>query len=274
MSARLHFDPATRFSLRQLAAFFNAAYEGYAHPVGVTPEGLARRVHEESLDLAASQVMEIKGEPVGLFLVGRRHNRAWCGGFGINKPQRGRGLAGSLVTEMIARTRATGAKAFQLEVLSANVGARRVYERAGFQATRELVVYSSTPAPPNTTALAAFGRADVLDHLRAVDREAPLAHAWQREVASLHARTDIEAFEVKGGASGVLFSRMPDGSARLMSLRGPADRELGELVQALAASVTRLLVINEPAESPYHALLRAAGLLETTRQHEMRLPIA
>jgi len=274
MSARIEFESAARYSLRQLAVFFNTAYEGYAHPVATTPELLARRVREESLDLATSAVMELDGAPVGIFFVGRRDDVAWCGGFGIFQPQRGRGLSAPLAKEMITRSRASGAVTLQLEVLKPNTVARHAYERAGFQTVRDLVVYSSHEATPDASVLARIRRVDTARHFAALNAEQQPPACWQRSVASLHVRTGIEAYEGEDGRSGVLISRMPDGTARVMSLRGPADDALVALLRNITASVTRLLAINEPAESVYHDALRAAGLVETTRQDEMRLSLA
>jgi len=276
MPRPLVFQPATRFSVQQLAAYFTAAYEDYPYPVAVGPEQLARRVREEALDLAVSAVAELAGQPAGLFLVGRRGHEAWCGGFGVNKPLRGRGLAAPLAAEMLARTRAAGAITMRLEVLQQNIVARAAYERAGFRAFRELLILGWSPASASAGERSAAASPPVesispAEHLERLSASALPAHAWQRAHAALWSRADVEAFRI-GGAS-ALVAPQPDGSARLLSLWTENAAPLAPLLQGMQRKFRRLMVVNEPADSPHLPALRAAGFRETDRQFEMRIDL-
>lgn len=276
MPRPLVFQPATRFSLQQLAAYFTAAYEDYPYPVAVGAEQLARRVREEALDLAVSAVAELAGQPAGLFLVGRRGDEAWCGGFGVNKPLRGRGLAAPLAAEMLARTRAAGAVSMRLEVLQQNTVAKAAYERAGFRAFRELLILGWSPAaaaagersPAAAPPVAAISAAE---HLGRLPAPASPVQAWQRAHAALWSRADVEAF--RAGEASALVAPQPDGSARLLSLWTANAAPLAPLLAALQRSFRRLMVVNEPVDSPHLPALRVAGFRETDRQFEMRIDL-
>lgn len=273
MPRPLVFQPASRFSLQQLAAYFTAAYEDYPYPVAVGPEQLARRVREEALDLAVSAVAELAGQPAGLFLVGRRGAEAWCGGFGVNKSLRGRGLAAPIAAEMLARARAAGATTLQLEVLQHNTVARAAYERAGFRAVRELIILGWSPGGRGEPGAIAIEPCLPVEHLALLRPIEPLRHAWQRSHAALWARTEVTAF--RAGEASVLLAPQPDGSARLLSFHVANDASaLAPLLGGVQRRFRRLMVVNEPAESPFLAALQAAGFRETDRQFEMRIDLA
>lgn len=272
MPAPIAFHAATRHSLQQLAAFFNAAYEGYSYPVNVDAVQLARRVREEAIDLDVSAVLEVGGQPAGLFLVARRSGDAWCGGFGLNKPQRGRGLSAPLAAEMLARTRAAGADFLQLEVLQHNDAARATYEKAGLKVTRDLLILAwSATAGATAVRPVELRRVAISRHLDRLPAPGQPRAAWQRSLASLHARSEIEACETADGGAGVLLARMPDGNVRLLSFHGRDPAQLAGAIRTLQAAFRRIMVVNEPPDSPHLEALLSAGFVEIDRQYEMRV---
>jgi ribosomal protein S18 acetylase RimI-like enzyme len=131
-------------SLEQIAKAFNAGFAGYFMPVEFTVERLAAFCRHYSIDLARSLVVVSRSggerEPVGITLLGLREDRGWCGGFGIVPEYRGTGAARFLLDALVGRCRELALSSLQLEVLGQNERAIRLYERGGFQRTRELVV--------------------------------------------------------------------------------------------------------------------------------------
>src|SRR4051812_28928051 len=93
--------PASSFALDALAEIFTRSFEAYFYPSTVTAEQLAARVRMENLDLQRSLVILLGEQPVGVALLGLRGERAWCGGFGVMLPFRGRGLAHQLAAAML-----------------------------------------------------------------------------------------------------------------------------------------------------------------------------
>ena len=103
------FLPASAFSLEALGDIFTRSFENYFYPGTMTAAMLAARVRIEQLDLYRSLVMHLGDEVAGIALLGLRSDRAWCGGFGVVLPLRGRGLARELVTAMLEQARQAGA---------------------------------------------------------------------------------------------------------------------------------------------------------------------
>lgn len=272
------FHPASRHSLQQLAAFFTAAFEGYVFPVTTDAEQLAKRTREEALDLHVSQVMALSGYPAGLFLLARREQDAWCGGFGINKPQRGKGYAKALAAEMVERARASGARQFRLEVLKANEPARICYEKCGFEVLRELLLFSWKPqtrAIPTSDGSrpVSLEASSVLKRLSAARTPRP---CWQRTPASLLAKSDLEAFSLPEGDGAVALGvRRSDGTFRIYDFSEAAPDSVPPLLRGLQHLFPQgLTLYNESADSPYLEPLLSAGFKEVERQYEMHLELA
>lgn len=131
-------------SLEQISKALNAGFTGYFVPVEFTPRSLAAFCRQYGIDLAQSLVVVPRsGEeqaPVGITLLGLRADRGWCGGFGIVPEYRGTGASRLLLDALVERCRELELSSLQLEVLSQNERAIRLYERRGFNRTRELVV--------------------------------------------------------------------------------------------------------------------------------------
>lgn len=269
------FHTASRHSLQQLAVFFSAAFEDFYYPAAINAEQLAKRIREESLDIQASTVMALSGYPIGIFLLARRKDEAWCGGFGVNKPQRRQGYAKLLASEMVTRARNLGVKRLYLEVLTKNVGAIRCYEQAGFHTLRELLLLSWKPLaearyPQSTVELVRFDPTIVLDEFPRWHADRP---CWQRTHSSMLAKTDLTAYRLAGEGppqAYVLCSRRPDGTLRLFDIGSTSSEQLLLLLEGLKSySPQGLILYNEGSDSPHLPALYAAGFFETDRQYEM-----
>lgn len=274
MPKSIVFHPATRYTTQELAAFFTAVYEGYAFPVLITAEQMAKRYREEAIDPGLSAVMEMSGQAAGVFLLGRRGNTCWCGGFGLNKDRRGQGLALRLADEMVAKARLSGATRLQLEVLKNNTVAKRVYERAGMRVSRELLILQwSAPAEAQRSPSDQLQLLPVEKHLARLRLEDSPKPCWQRELPSLLARSGLDALQTRDGKASALIFRLPEGSLRLLSLWCEDQTSAAALLAALQQAAKRIAVVNEPEDSPLLPLLHAAGFAENDRQYEMSMTL-
>lgn len=135
-------------SIAQIIVALERGYEGYAVPVRFTPEALLKRIRCEHIDLAQSYLfLDDASEPSGCMLIARRGNRSRIAAVGIAPEHRGSGIGGQAVRLALADARARADRVVILEVLSSNTGARRLYERCGFTATRALVGYERSAQP-------------------------------------------------------------------------------------------------------------------------------
>jgi len=272
MKGTLNFIPATQVSLAELAELFNAAFAGYFYPQQKTAASLAERVRHEQLALQHSLLAYEDGKFVGLALLGLRGPDGWCGGFGIVPKLRGRGLASELMREFMARARGCGAKRLSLEVLARNTPARRLYERAGMQITRDLLILERAgeiTLRKNLKELKEAAPKFLLRHFERLHKEPP---AWQRDLASLLVTDNVRGLclgEKDAHRAYALFIERPDGIIHLIDLAAADTEHANALSNGITQWPGKLKVINEPEGSLFAAALTLNGFQETDRQHEM-----
>src|SRR5205085_2014668 len=100
-----------------------------------------------------------------------------------------------------------------------------------------------TPAPPER----------LLEYFSALH---PVPAAWQRDLPSLLVQRKMGGRAVlrrHKPAAYVLFSTGDDGTAQIMDLGAERARDVGALLGALKATSTRIVTVNEPADSPFIA---------------------
>lgn len=273
----LSFVPASSYSLEALGDIFTRSFENYFYPGTTTAAVLAARTRVEQLDLHRSLVLRVGEAPAGIALLALRGDRAWCGGFGVMLPLRGRGLAHSLAAAMLDQARQAGARVCELEVLTRNQPALKTYLRAGFQARRDLQIFEwrrpedrpEQPAEDSATALLEASPDRLLGQFAALHGSPP---AWQRDLPALLTRGGMRGLvlgERETPSAYALLTPTPDGGARIEDV-GARNTERGALLLSLLqARYARLISVNEPSDSPLSAAFAATGFHEADRQHEL-----
>ncbi len=277
----IHLVAADRLPLPELTALLNAVYADYAVPVQRSAEQVEAGQRAWDMDLSVSVVALVDGAPVGTALLGRRERRGWIGSMGVLPAWRRQGIGRRLLQQIQANARRASLHAIDLEVLTRNTAALALYEAAGFQIQRELLVWER---PAEQGALP-----DPYFKLQPADvawvlAQAPTWHdtppCWQRQAASLRHLSGLQALAV-ADASGapqvyVLFRPPQDGRIRLADIGaapGHEPRRLGrELLQGfhLRYFGVTVTLVNEPVESAWNRVFVAMGYYVIERQHEMR----
>jgi ribosomal protein S18 acetylase RimI-like enzyme len=132
---------AVELGMPALAALYS---EGFRHPLlpmQLTAGTLTERLCAESVDLAVSRVLWSVESPLGLALVARRGSSCRLAALGVIPEARGQGAGRTLLSQVLDDARERGDRAMRLEVFEANVPARSLYERCGFQVARRLLGY-------------------------------------------------------------------------------------------------------------------------------------
>jgi GNAT superfamily N-acetyltransferase len=283
MADHPRFLPASSFTLDVLADMFTRSFEAYFYPGTTTAEILAQRIRVEQIDLYRSLVMLLGDEPAGQVLLARRGDRAWCGGFGVMLPLRGRGLSHQLAAEMLEQARQAGARRFSLEVLTRNERAIKTYARLGLRTRRDLQILEWRTEGVSRTEnqeprSANRGRAAVVEveePVRLLERFAtmhPALAAWQRDLPALLARGGFRALALEEAGvptAYVLYQASADSSARIEDLGAIRADQAAAVLLALQTRSARILTVNEPTDSPLTAVYLSAGFNEIDRQHEM-----
>jgi GNAT superfamily N-acetyltransferase len=239
--------PASTLTLDELAALFNAGYEGYVVPFRVEPAQLATWVEAWHIDLARSRIAP--GE--GVALLGIRGERAWVGALGVVPAARRHGLGRKLMHAVLAEA----PDDVTLEVIEENEPAIRLYESLGFERTRMLEVWS-------LDAEVAAAEARAVEPSPVGEPDVP----WQRADASL--RPGYERLEVDGGAAVI---RGSGGIVSLLQLRADSAEAARTLVAAARCRGTGLRFVNVPEGHQAAAAIAELGGSLDLRQYEMRL---
>ncbi len=267
------FSNALAYTQPQLAEMHNSSFTGYFFPMHMSAEASAWFWRVYQIDAASSVVMHAEqGAFVGLARVGVRGTRGWCGGFGIAPDFRGTGASKLLAAQMVRVARDNHLTTLQLEVLTQNVKAIKVYEGAGFVAKRRLFgIQIDTAALPQAASAV---------HVEAVDPAVLLPRLyerpqpdWEREPASI---LTLGAAAVAlpgsdGRLNGLLFQRAGDNIRLLAAFlqNDLSDETLVTLLRAAARDATVIQVFNEPEDSPFLGRCRNLGFMEFFSQHEM-----
>jgi ribosomal protein S18 acetylase RimI-like enzyme len=286
-------------SVAQLAEATNRTFTGYFVSIQHTTHSFARFCCAFQLDMALSVLLQTDpGELVGLAMLGIRDLRGWCGGFGIVPEYRGRGLAAHLIAGLITQARRAGLTTLQLEVLTQNTAAIRVYRNAGFEVTRDVLILAAE-APQVQAAIGPSHRRDeyrsellTLEQALAVQNAVAMspqpAYPWQRDLASLITGRKVQCrlatregrpralliYRIVPSSGAISIDRcIFDEEAAAHALLGRAIEEAMAAHSAAEGTGLTLHVLNEPEGSPLLALLQPLGFRATNRQHEMKLEL-
>ncbi len=243
--------PADTLGLEQLAAVFNAGYEGYFVPMHVDAATLAPMLALWDIDLSRSRVAVRDGEPIGIVNLGVRGDHGWIGGLGVVPAERRHGVGRALMEDVLA-----GAPArVTLEVLEQNEPAIRLYEQLGFTRTRVLEIWSLTAELPaaeaRSTEARSLGQAEL---------------PWQRADASLP--DGCERIEVDGAAALIRVNGPRVGVAQL---EARDEEAAARLLTAARGRGEALHFMNVPEGDPASGALRRLGGSLDLRQFEYEL---
>jgi ribosomal protein S18 acetylase RimI-like enzyme len=258
---RITLTSASSLPTDALAELFTAGYEDYYVPLRIDEAALGFMIRAWDLALDSSRIALRDGRPVGVCMLGLRGDEAWIGGLGVVAAERRGGLGRRLMETVLNEARGCGVREVRLEVIVENERAIPLYERLGFERTRELEVWSLPGAPgrPQETD-ADRAHAWIREHRRG--RE-----PWQRDDGTLANLDDLTGLEAEGGAAVV---RVSGGRASVLQIAGN-DAALRDLLAAAQALGDSVLVLNLPAGHAAGDALRELGGRVDVRQHEMAL---
>jgi ribosomal protein S18 acetylase RimI-like enzyme len=256
-------SPAAAFDADVLAAVFTAGYEGYWFPVELDGAAFSRMAELVDADLHLSRVATVAGAPVAMALLARREAEGWIGGMGVVPSRRRHGIGKAVLVATLDAARNAGIERVRLEVLEQNDPARRLYERLGFERSRDLEVWSVPTGPGEPHEVEA---AEALAFLRAHRTE---SEPWQRDDASIAHLEDVRGLAVDGAAALV---RVAGGRVIVLQLGGRPDA-LRELLAGARSLGESLVVVNLSAGHPASTALEELGGRVDARQHEMALSL-
>ncbi|HLF27376.1 MAG TPA: GNAT family N-acetyltransferase [Anaerolineae bacterium] len=278
----LQFQPAHRYSLDVLSVLFTRAYTDYYVPVHFTGAGFESMIAAYDIDLSASRVGVVGQAPAALALLGVRGPRGWIGGMGVVPEQRGE-RAGRAITEaVIDAARRLKLRSINLEVLTQNLPAVRIYEALGFRRQRLLDVWrrdsdATFPMPPRQV----VQPLDVSACLALFEELHAVAPPWQRDLptlqrtaAALHALGIAE----DGRITAYLLYRMDNAQVSVLDLAAAPGQRTAAIESMLRALIrdragSPIHLANLPQDDPASNVMHLIGAQVQLQQHEMTLEL-
>jgi len=257
----LDLQPASTLGLDELAALFTAGYEDYYVPISVDAGAISFMANAFDYDLDGSRVALRGGERVGVCMLGARGEEGWIGGLGVVASARREKIGETLIRAVLDEARTRGIREVRLEVIRENSRAIPLYERLGFELTRDLEVWS-VPAGSGPVLDLPVAEAHAVTRARRVVRE-----AWQRDDGTIERLDRLYGLAAGDGAAVV---RVADGRVSLLQAAGDAD-ELRALVGAATSLGDAFIALNIPPDHPVSPVLRELGGRIDVTQHEMAL---
>lgn len=139
----MNFDsaPASNYPLPDLVKFLNRGFEAYFVPIQFNTVIFLEMLRKDGIDLTASRVLILDGQPCGIALIARRGTlrTSRLAAMGIATEVRGKGAGSWFMKELLDEARQRGEREMVLEVIEQNEPAVKLYKKSGFQVMRRLI---------------------------------------------------------------------------------------------------------------------------------------
>lgn len=137
----LSLTPANEYSMVELADLLTRGFEGYHVPIHVNAIGMLSMIRRDSIDLTASRVACLAGQPIGLALMARRGWTSRVAAMSLLPEAQNKGAGSWMMGRLIEEAKERGEREMVLEVIEQNMAGVRLYQKAGFKTVRRLVGY-------------------------------------------------------------------------------------------------------------------------------------
>lgn len=262
-------------SIVDIVDAFNQSFADYELPFQFTTETMQQKILFEDIDLRYSVGAFDNDKLVGFIFFGIDGTTAWDGGTGVIPAYRGQKLTQRMLVYSFPILKAQGINHVLLEVLENNVGARSIYERAGFRITRKLHGYKGEINIDNTPDY----KIEVLTHpdYEMLSKLGGFKFAWQQMDKRIQNRAAIiTTIGIRDNNEIVAYMHFDAKASRIHQF-GTAEshRRKGmatTLFQYLAQNCAiPILVVNIEDASEANTFIQKTGLKHLISQYEMTL---
>jgi len=235
---KVEYTPIAEFGPGPAAEVLTRAFADYLVKIPFTEAMLRQMEPVDSVDLAASPVLLLDGEPVGAALIARRKAVSRLAGMALVPAARRRGLGRALMERLIVEARTRGDQRMVLEVIEQNTAAVRLYEEVGFARKRRLVGFVG-PAPAGLVPVPELAPASLREVAAAVARlDAAMDWPWQisgETIAQLP--PPACGYTLDGAWVAVVNPAGPTAGFRALAVEGAGetDGRAGRLLRAVMA---------------------------------------
>jgi len=254
------------------------AFSDYVVPMRPTLDQFEAMLCQRSFDPALTSVALEDGKPVALWLIGRRKSAGYLISSGTIPSRRGTGLAQMLAMKSETLLKQAGVTSLQLEVISTNAPAIRVYERLGFRVIRELQCYDWPDAPKvfrQTQGITEMNWQTLHPKVSGFRDWSPTWQNADDAVMNLGDRLVCLVAETARATAGYAVVEPQTGTLFQIAVESRYRREgIGSALIAAAAErcvgITRRLLNADAADKGFAAFLEHLGAEKSVLQFEMR----
>ncbi|ACT00182.1 GNAT family N-acetyltransferase [Paenibacillus sp. JDR-2] len=147
------FQPLSELPVKEISELWNQSFEGYFVPAALPLERFVGRAASEGLSLEYSLACYVDGEAAGLVMNGFREydgrKLAWNGGTAIKPAFRGKGIGKALMLRNLQLYEELSVDQANLEAISQNTNAIRLYEAIGYKQIDRLLIQSTDQPIPD-----------------------------------------------------------------------------------------------------------------------------
>ena len=254
---------------------FNQSFADYELPFQFTTETMQQKIQFEDIDLKYSVGAFDNDKLVGFIFFGLDGTTAWDGGTGVIPAYRGQKLTQRMLQYSYPILKAQGINHVLLEVLENNIGARSIYERAGFSITRKLHGYKGQVSIDKTHNYQIAVLTD--PDFGMLSKLCDFKFAWQQMDKRIQNRANIITTICIRDNNEIVAYMHFDAKASRVHQFGTAEshRRKGmatALFQYLAQNcATPILVVNVEDASEANIFIQSTGLAHLISQFEMAM---
>ncbi|HRH40263.1 MAG TPA: GNAT family N-acetyltransferase [Pyrinomonadaceae bacterium] len=138
---QFQFSTLKKVKAAGIVEVFNSAFADYFVKIELTEMSLADKILAENIILEKSVGAFVENKLVGFILLGIENGVAYNGGTGVILKARGNSLTGKMYEFILPKLNAEGIYSHQLEVVTENFPAIKIYEKIGFETFRALACF-------------------------------------------------------------------------------------------------------------------------------------
>lgn len=203
--------PAKEFTLEELTDFYNQTRVDYLVPMPMSAEVMGEYIHDFDVNLELSPIVldADSGQFLGLGMLGVRGDDTWITRLGVLPNTRRRGAGAAIMDALLENSQKLGAKRTILEVIKNNTPAQTLFEKNGFERTKEFLVLRRAPIRPPLSPeegeITWLYRKDALAALRTYPRHL----TWINALESMENASMFQGFALtlKSGTTGWMVYR-------------------------------------------------------------------
>lgn len=155
------------FSIQDITNVFNQAFDDYIIPIQLTQMNLLDKIKSENIFLDYSIGISVEGKLVAFMLTGidSKDNTmlSYNAGTGVIPEFRGNHFPQKMYDHLLPLLRKNNITYHKLEVITQNTKAIQIYEKLGYQISKQVSCFKGTASAPNSPSPFIYRRIDVID---------------------------------------------------------------------------------------------------------------